>query len=120
MNFKTDKADELFSLYIRKRDKNTCVRCHRIFAEGERGLSCAHYFGRGKESTRFDPENCDAMCYPGCHLYWQNEARDEYTEFKIKQLGQKRYDLLVLRAHTTKKKDRKMERIIWKKALEEL
>lgn len=120
MKIKISKADQLFSLYIRKRDNNTCVKCGRKFREGERGLSCSHFFGRGKESTRFDLENCDSLCYPGCHLYWQNTAREDYRAFKIKQLGQKRFDALLLRSNLTVKKDRKMEQIRWKEALNEI
>ena len=117
---KIDEADRLFSLYVRKRDKNTCIKCQRIFRPGEAGLTCSHFFGRGKESVRFDLENCDALCYPGCHLYWQNQAREEYRQFKIRQLGQRRFDLLLLRSNTYAKKDRAMQKIIWRQMLKEL
>lgn len=119
IKIKIDPADIAFSLYVRKRDKNTCVKCHRVFGIEEKGLSCSHYFGRGKESVRFDLDNCDSLCYPGCHLYWQNEDRESYRAFKIKQLGQSGFDALMVRAYQTVKKDRKMQRIIWEKALKE-
>jgi len=33
-------------------------------------------------------------------MYWEKEDREGYREFKIKQLGQKGFDELNLRAHT--------------------
>lgn len=113
---KIDEADRLFSLYIRIRDKWSCVRCGKTYEKGNAALQNSHFYGRRMESVRFDPENCDALCY-GCHRYWEKEDREAYREFKVKQLGQKGYDLLMLRAHQYKKKDRKMERIIWRAAL---
>lgn len=109
---KIDAADKAFSLYIRSRDKK-CVHplCNRT-----EFLQCSHFWGRGKESTRFDPENCDTLC-PAHHRDWENQKeikiRDkvvmgEYALFKLEQLGQARYDALKLRAHTRVKKDRKL------------
>lgn len=119
---KIDAADRLFSEYIRKRDK-VCVRCKR-----SAGLTCSHYWGRKNENTRYDLENADALCI-SCHLAWEHEKGftigtllvggqsipvelpKPYTQWKLKQLGQARYDALKLRAHTYKKKDRKFELI---------
>ena len=119
MRIKIDKADQIFSRWIRTRDKWTCQRCHTRHEERSQGLHNSHYWGRGKESTRFEPDNCDALCY-GCHRVWEKDDRDAYKAFKIKQLGKKRYDSLDVQAHTTKKKDRKMEIIKWTAALKEL
>ena|SRR3990167_9602660 len=119
MYIKIDKADQLFSKYIRTRDNWTCQRCKKNYEDNPGGLHCSHYFGRAKESTRFDPENCDALCY-GCHQYWGSTDREGYRNFKIIQLGDAYWKRLMLRANSFKKKDRKMEAIIWKKALESL
>lgn len=119
MGIKIDEADRLFSLYIRTRDKWTCQRCGKINEQGNASLQNSHFYGRRMEAVRFDPENCDALCY-GCHRYWEKEDREAYRQFKIKQLGQKGYDLLMLKAHSYHKKDRKMEAIKWKLALSEL
>ena len=118
MKIKIDRADAEFSKYIRLRD-GECVRCHRLPSnnvEGEPivGLQNSHYFGRGKESTRFDPDNCDALCF-GCHQYWGSTDREAYREFKVKQLGEKGFKALTLRASLHKKKDRTLELIKWKK-----
>lgn len=118
---KTDVADALFSRWIRNRDKWTCQRCHKVYPSSgpeSAGLHNSHYWGRGKESTRFEPDNCDALCM-GCHMVWEKDERDQYKAFKIKQLGQKRFDSLMLQHNQYKKKDRKMERMIWRQALKD-
>src|SRR3990167_3314293 len=106
MRIKLDKADVLFSKYIRLRDKFRCVRCKKFY-EGGIGLQCSHYFGRARENTRFDDRNCDSLDM-GCHQYWGSANREDYRNFKIKQLGEKGFKDLTLRANLYKKKDRKM------------
>jgi len=100
---KYDPAWTIFSKYIRKRDNYTCQRCGAVHDPSSRGLHASHYFGRGGYSTRYDPDNCVALCY-GCHKYWDEQNRPEYTDFKTKQLGQERYDELVYRANHIKKR----------------
>lgn len=117
-NIKIDKADALFSKYVRIRDKK-CLRCGRRGSGdlGITGLQCSHFYGRRKESTRFDLLNADSLC-AGCHRFF-TEHKTEYEEWKLEQLGQKEYDLLTLRANTPGKRDRKMQAIIWKKLVED-
>lgn len=115
---KIDVADQLFSKWVRNRDNWTCNRCKKVKEKGNASLHNSHYWGRGKESTRFEPDNCDALCY-GCHHIWEKDEREEYREFKINQLGQKRFDSLRLQAHQYHKKDRAMERIRWRLALKD-
>jgi len=109
---KIDLADTVFSLAVRTRDGWTCVRCGRVFhGKARRNLDCSHFWGRGRENTRFDPENCDALCKIPCHPLWEKDERNDYEAFKIKQLGQAGFDVLRVRAYTYKKKDRKMRLI---------
>jgi 5-methylcytosine-specific restriction endonuclease McrA len=117
---KIDKADEVFSIYIRTRDKR-CVRCGRRGSgpQGIEGLQNSHFFGRANESTRFDPKNCDATC-SGCHSYWGSTNHEQYRQFKIKQLGQQGFDLLVLRKNTYQKKDRKLALLVARELLKSL
>lgn len=122
MKIKLDKADIAFSWYIRTRDQWTCQRCGRKEEptfENKSSLQCSHYFGRARESTRFDTENCDTLCY-GCHQYWGSTNREDYRHFKVKQLGEKGFTLLEIRSNTYKGKDRKMEYIIAKELLKTL
>lgn len=119
MNIRLDKADKLFSRYIRLRD-GKCVRCRRLGEgqEGIVGLQCSHYFGRGRESTRFDELNADSLCF-GCHRYWGSDDKEGYRNFKIKQLGKKGFDDLAFRAEVYQKKDRVMSALIWTERLKE-
>ena len=123
MRTKIDSADEMFSRYIRLRDKR-CVRCGRRGeddANGDSiiGLQCSHFFGRARESTRFDPENCDALCC-GCHQYWGSTNTEAYREFKIRQLGDEGFKKLTIRANMIGKRDRKAAYLFAKKLYEDL
>lgn len=74
--------------------------------------------GRGKEGTRFEPLNCDALCY-GCHQYFTSHPAEQY-QWQVNRKGQQAVDLLVLQSNTYKKKDRKLEVMIWKQALKDI
>lgn len=122
MKIKLDKADKVFSQYIRLRD-GMCMRCYSDVKVNEKGLpithQASHYFGRGKESTRFDPDNVDCLCH-GCHRIWGSDDREAYRSFKIRQLGEDEFNFLTLRSNTTQKKDREMEYIKAKALLKEV
>lgn len=115
---KIDAADKAFSLYIRTRDNWTCQRCGTQYTPPTSALHCSHFMGRGKENTRFDPENADAMCY-GCHRYLTAHPA-EHVDWQVKRKGQQAVDMIKFRSGQYKKKDRKMEVLIWRKALEDL
>jgi 5-methylcytosine-specific restriction endonuclease McrA len=89
--WRTITADRKFSDYIRKRD-GKCIRCGKIS-----NLQCSHFWSRIHSSTRFDPENCDTLCYP-CHYGnldgWEYDQAGAYRDFKIKQLGLKKFNKL--------------------------
>lgn len=93
---KINKWDSVFSKIIRTRDKWSCVKCGESYIPPTKALHNSHYFGRGKWSTRFDEENCDALCY-GCHRYWGSTDREAYRAFKIKQLGDNGFNALQVR-----------------------
>lgn len=107
---KLRKTDTLYSKYLRKKRKYVCERCFKFYPEGI-GLQVSHFYGRAKESVRFDEENTDIMC-AGCHQYFTANPA-EYTEWKKKQLG-KRYNVLSVRAFTPKKRDDKLT-LLWLK-----
>ena len=81
---------------VKARDNHTCQRCNS-YLPNSKGLHNAHCFSRGKWNTRFDLENCDSACY-GCHRYWDSH-KEEHKDWKRKQLGNKKYDALVLRSN---------------------
>ena len=122
MKIRIDKADRVFSQYIRLRDKR-CVRCGSRVELNAQGLpishQASHYFSRGKESTRFEISNVDTLCF-FCHMKWGGDEREEYRAFKIKQLGEEGFKKLDILAHTLKKKDRKLAYIVAKQLLKEV
>lgn len=121
MSIKIDAADIAFSQYIRLRDR-CCMRCYSPVKLNEKGMPvshhASHFWGRGRENTRFDPENVVTHCH-GCHAYLTANP-EEHRAWKLKQIGQERYDALMLRANTYKKKDRRLELMIWREAIKSL
>lgn len=110
--WKTKYADQLFSNFIRARDKH-CMRCKRT----DRPLDCSHYWERGRKGTRFDPKNCVALCRE-CHTHWEKKQNHEYMAFMIEWLGLEKYGALELRARTSKQMwDAVVEAMSWLKGL---
>lgn len=112
-----DLADKLWSEYVRKYH-GKCQLCGTT----SRPLTCSHYHGRRKESVRFDIENSDCFCI-ACHNQMEHEKGFTtgeirgmkvqlpklYTKWKMQQLGEQKYNALVLRANKTVKKDRPLQ-----------
>lgn len=124
MKIKLRQTDTEFSNYIRERDEWRCQRCRTPYdkysTQDRQGLHCSHYWGRGHENTRFEPDNCIALCY-GCHRLWgHGDQRDEYKAFMVRKLGEKRFKTLMVQAHTYKKRDDKMDKLIIKALHESL
>ena len=115
MNFRIRPADKLFSLYLREKRNRTCEYCGRRYGKNEKGLTVSHFYGRKAESTRFDEENCQVLCWLPCHSnFEQNPA--EYDTWMQSRMTPQGYKLLVLRAHTYQKRDDKKV-LIWLKAV---
>lgn len=109
---KIDVADKAFSQYIRTRDKWTCQRCNTVYHPPTMALHCSHFQGRGKEATRFDPLNADALCY-GCHQYFTSQP-GEHMAWQVQRKGQDTVDAIILKSNGYKKKDRKTEAAHWR------
>lgn len=122
MKIKRDHADEYFSQYIRLRDRK-CMRCYSPVQFNPKGLPISHtnshYFGRAREGTRFETDNCICLCL-GCHQHWGSADKEGYRNFMINWLGQSRFDTLTIQAATYCKKDRAMSLIIVKQLLASL
>jgi len=112
---KIDKADTIWSKYIRLKNNYTCEYCHRKF--NPEGLNLHHFISRKKENTRFDEENSLCLCI-GCHRKFHDYPNIQ-VEFMLKKLGQEKYDSLILRSNMYKKKDRNMSYLIAKKSYDE-
>jgi len=84
MKIKPDKNDILFSKMIRERDR-ACVFCGKTADEGK--LECSHFWGRGDKVNRFNPLNCDTLCFY-CHLQNEGNKQGFYRRWKLAQLGE--------------------------------
>ena len=112
---KIDRADKLFSLYVRTKANWSCERCGKQYQPPTSALHCSHFKGRAKESTRFMLENANAICF-GCHRYFTSQP-DEHYAWQIETKGQKIVDQVILTGSLYKKKDRKLEAMYWKQRL---
>lgn len=93
------RLDDVFSLYIRARDKNTCFVC------GQKApavvIQCGHLITRACYSTRWSEENCQAVCR-GCNM--AHEYRPEkHTQQYINIYGLPAYDNLVFKSRQPSK-----------------
>ena len=80
---KLAQADAIFSDYIRKRDgRCQFPGCH---VTEHSKLQNSHYIGRGKWSTRFDEDNCIALCW---HHHFKNKILGwEYQKQQAEEHG---------------------------------
>lgn len=120
---KITPADKAFSDYIRTRDKWTCQRCRTkydpLISTDRMALHCSHFMGRGKEATRFEPLNADAMCY-GCHRYLTAHPA-EHMAWQVQRKGQEMVDRIILASSGYKShKERKLEAVYWRQELVKL
>ncbi len=123
---KINPNDKKFSLYIRTRDKWKCqykFKCFGVidFSDNKGGLHCSHFQKRGKWSVRYDPENCDATCVP-CHNFVENDPTGQRTleQWKKRQLGERAYKMLIIRANTTVERDDVMTKLYLKELTKDL
>jgi hypothetical protein len=88
---------------------------------GTDGSQTSHFQKRRKESVRFDPQNGD-WCCSKCHFFVENDPQGQKTleVWKLKQLGEKDYKALLVRANQTFHKDDKMNILILKELLKSL
>lgn len=98
------KADVLFSQQIRARDQFCQFKGCTMSNPAK--LQNSHYYGRAIKSTRFDPDNCVALCW--LHHFkdkllgyeYQKQTVEKhgfdghYTLFMKERLGEKRFKFL--------------------------
>lgn len=90
----TKKLDNIVSLIVRERDKNSgCITCRKITS-----LECGHYYSRSFLSTRWDLVNCNGQCR-NCNLLQESniEIEKNYRKNLIKKFGVCRVEELDVR-----------------------
>lgn len=98
------KLDKVFSIYIRLRDAMPngyfkCISCGQIKRFDQ--ADCGHFYGRKHMATRFDEDNCSAEC-SSCNRFVSDHLIGYQTNL-IKKIGIGRFELLGVKAHSTKK-----------------
>ncbi len=88
--------DSMFSRLIRERAGWRCEKCNRPLEMAKDLLHCSHFWSRVNKSTRFDPDNCAALCWL-CHHDLDGHP-NEHRAWKRFKLGDKRFEALALRA----------------------
>lgn len=95
-----EKADKVFSIWIRARDKNICFTCGKKTDHPQNG----HYISRRHTNTRYSKLNCHCQCV-ACNIF-QKGNMQSYSINLIKLYGDGILQKLYREAHKTKKCDR--------------
>ena len=86
-----DKADKVFSLWVRTRDKKKDCITHEVPTCKHKIEHNCHRIERGRYSHRRDPENCYGGC-SSCNTFHEWEHKIYYTNFMIKKHWQEWVD----------------------------
>ena len=102
MAIRLDKLDVLFSRYVRLRADNHCEYCGQWKEVGR--LQCSHFIGRRHRGTRWEVDNCAALCYT-CHNL-MHDFPSTHKEFFTQRIGSDRLEQLAIMANTRCKPDK--------------
>ncbi len=89
------RADEEFSLYIRKRDNYTCYTCGKTGSEKDGEMQCGHLFSRVNYATRWDEANGFCQCR-GCNMRHEHDPHF-FVGLFIHREGLEKYDRLYIK-----------------------
>lgn len=99
---KEKKLDEAVRGTVRRRD-GRCVFPLRTPEDYHNGsLQVSHFHGRTARSTRWDLDNIDLICGRH-HQFLEERKQAEYRDWKLKQLGTRRFNALNKRYYLTHK-----------------
>jgi hypothetical protein len=89
-----DKADKLFSNYIKDRDNYTCFTCGKVCNSDEKKkyFHAGHYVPRGNYNIRYDERNVNCQCFQ-CNIHLSGNTLI-YRERLIKAYNQHTVELL--------------------------
>ena len=86
-----ESNDKIFRDIIRMRDK-VCQWSGRT-----ENLQIAHFFTRGTLRLRWDEENA-CLLNAGVHLFRAHKYPEQFRDFWLKRIGEKRFVMLKMRA----------------------
>lgn len=92
------KLDQVFSVYIRKRDNGVCFTCK--IQKPWREMQNGHYITRAANATRFNEKNCNCQCV-GCNVFRKGNM-DAYALELVKKYGLRILEDLNRLKHTVK------------------
>jgi len=104
---RVNTLDDIVSKCIRERNDwvceyENCELCGNYNFRGHPGgLHNSHFRGRRNRSTRWFPDNCFALCHKRHER--MGDCPEEHAAWVRKELGEPRYDDLVLRANGHRK-----------------
>ena len=93
--------DRLVSDEVKRRAKGKCVKCGLV----KKNAGVSHYFSRRYIGTRWNFDNLDWACW-GDHYHKLERDKTPgswYHAYMIKKLGNKKFDLLEIRAYAINK-----------------
>jgi hypothetical protein len=93
---KLDPLDILFSRYIKLLAGGICEYCGQ--RPNSRGYHTHHFIGRRYLNTRYEQDNCVALCM-SCHNL-MGDFPDESQAFFVKRVGSQRAEELKIIART--------------------
>jgi len=97
-----DKANTLFSNFIKNRDNRTCVLCKSTLSP-----TAGHLIKRGKMATKFDEGNVFCLCNKCNFKDWKTDAyHDVYVAWFIEKYGASKYIVLVEKSKQIKQMKR--------------
>jgi len=80
-------------LIVKVKANFICVKCNKQYKLGDLGITASHFWNSTKWKTKFVFDNIDCMCW-GCHNQIEHNKQGWYMQYKLRQLGQKRYNEL--------------------------
>lgn len=104
---RVNTLDTIFSKCVRERSDWICEYDNCEFCENHSfrnypgGLHNSHFRGRRNRSTRWFPDNCFALCHKRHER--MGDCPEEHAAWVRKELGEDRFDALVLRANGHRK-----------------
>ena len=72
-----------------RRDGQAMPRAGRVGRDKFIVLQPAHFKSRRVEHTRWDPDNIACLC-KGCHFLWAHSEPDEFHDWWLQRIGEKR------------------------------